>query len=895
MAFTNLPKLKKVTINGVDVSSYVITYETDETFDNNIKVAVIGLKSTVSDVLDYKDDTNIGTNVVIQRGVALATEKTIFQGLVRNISFQGGVITFTCEDKLSVCKYTVVNTSFDINIDSEAGVISEIAKTLVTDYTTLTADSSSFQNSGTVNVIKKFRLKQRTLMDALLELANAIDWQLYYDSSDDKVYFEPKGFTTSATTLEVSTNIIETPEWDIDSSMIFNRVIVSGSPQEIFTEEGPFQLDGSESGWTTTNITLNQKPIFLQVFSDTSNPPTTEKTGGVERTTATFDYEVNKERKIVEWSSTFTPTTSYYALIKYSFNLPVRVTMKDAASIDVYGQKDSPQFREDIKTVDDAERWASKQLEMFSTPFYSTELRVTNETDLKIGDVHTVIDSVNGVTRDLMIKQIRQFFPYNYDEVMVGDKAMRTSNWGMDATQRLIRLEEKQTSDDELNTEITQLDIDIDYDMRSMEVYKRDTEFDSKWGIGFSNGSSTNELNWADSGALWQSAWGNSEVRCILIPDSNIFQEYVYDTDYYDSTNSSGVTWDTGDNDITIASGSKLQTNMIALGQQYSWATIVMENLIGNLHPNFNIYEGLQLHYTLESDASDASGNGNDGTISNASIVSGKIGNCYESTTSGTSYIDTPLSMSDLYQKDFSFSCWIKTPKAHYVGGNGYLFSTSYATSVLPSNFVAVMMHSTGEISFRVGSSWTGQWKGKLSTSTFDDDAWHFVVATYDYSADTVKLYIDNVEQTTTYNGGAGTTTLFNSSDAVVNFGCIVVWRSDILILQRTKVLFGKLDEISLLIDRVLSVSDINTLYNSTSGLAFPWVTGTPDTVEVSQDNGSTWQNVPLATRTALTATGTTGFLMRGNAGSSGATIAVTKDASTNQKTKPAYKITLEE
>lgn len=574
MAFTNLPKLSRITINGVDVSSYVVSYETDETFDNNIKVCSIGVTKNVINVLDYTDNSNIGTTITIQRGVASATEKYIFRGLVRNINFRAGVILFTCEDKLSVCKYTVVNTSYDINIDPEAGVISEIAKSLINDFTTLTADSSSFQNSGTINVIRKFRLKQRTLMDALLELSNAIDWQIYYNSEDDKVYFEPKGFSSSTIVLEVGVNVIEAPEWDIDSGQLFNKIVVSGSPQEIFTKEGPILLDGSTTGWDTTSITLNQKPIFIKVFSDLSNPPTTEKVGGVERTTSVYDYEVNRDRKRIDWSSTFTPTTSYYAIVEYSFNLPVRVTMKDNTSIGLYGQKDTSQFREDIQTVDDAERWATKQLETFSTPFYSTRLLVTNEPDLNIGRVHSVVDGVNGLTRDIMIKQIKQFYPYQYDEVLVADKELRVSNWGMEILPRIIRLEEKQVSDDELNTEINQLDLETNYNMRYLIGYTRDTEYDSIWGKGFSNGSSTNRLNWADSGALWQGSYGNSLVLSRITPGGNIFEEYIYDTEFYDSGNSTGITWTTASKTITFTSSGVLRTKQIALGTTYAYATV---------------------------------------------------------------------------------------------------------------------------------------------------------------------------------------------------------------------------------------------------------------------------------------------------------------------------------
>jgi hypothetical protein len=478
VAVSDLPILKYVEINAVDVSSYVGTFEVKEEFDQNIRTATIVLKSTVSTILDYNDDELVGSEVVIKRGVTLATEKILFQGFVRKIEFSGGIVTIRCEDKLSQAKYTTINTSFHKDIDPEAGVISDIFLTLINDYSELTADATTVQASGAVNIIDKLVIRQRALIDVLLELAYTLDWQFYYNPEDDKVYFEPMGYTSAATFLTVGDNVVKLPKWDIDSSELFNKIVVKGSQQEILTQEGPYILDGvAQPDWNTTSVTLDRKPKFVKVFCDTSNPPTTEKVGGVSGSTGTYDYEVDVDTKRIIWNTTtFTPTTSYYTLVDFSYNIPIQVTRKRAASITTYSggvPKSVSQFRDELKTVAEAELWASKQLDMYSVPFYKTNLAIRSVPDLNVGTLYTVVDNVQNINRELMVKSIRYVFPYRYDEVVVADKDYRTANWGINTRQRIKKLEEKNADTEELITQFIDLSHSIHYRRKSIQVYKK--------------------------------------------------------------------------------------------------------------------------------------------------------------------------------------------------------------------------------------------------------------------------------------------------------------------------------------------------------------------------------------------------------------------------------------
>ncbi len=515
MVVSNLPKLKEVIIDGVDVSSFVLAFEIEEHWDETIKAANVVLKRTVNTVLDFNDKELSGATITVTRGVSLATETYLFRGFVRKIDFEGGLVKIGCEDKLSICKYTIVNTSYDINVDPEAGVISEIVTSLVDENTSLTIDATSVVNSGTVNVIKKFVLRQRVLMDALQELAYQLDYQIYYDPETDKVHFEPKGYLTSATVLTVGTEIVQLPKWTIDSSRLFNRIIVKGSPQEKLTVEGPFALDGvAQSDWTTTSITLDNKPIAVKVLADAANPPTTERVGGIEGSTSTFDYEVDTELLQIAWSSTYTPLATDFAQVEYTFLQSVLIVRKNSTSISLYtgGEaKTVSQFREDIKNVDDAEKWAAKQLAMFSVPFYKTQLKIRSTPTLKVGTVYRIVDNSQNIDRNLMVKKIRYSWPYRYDEIEVSDQEFRTANWGSDTLARLKRLEEKQADNDDLLVDFIDLVREFKFERRYNKILRRKI-FDSylynhpvnsliEMGIILDNFDSS-DANWTESAGI---------------------------------------------------------------------------------------------------------------------------------------------------------------------------------------------------------------------------------------------------------------------------------------------------------------------------------------------------------------------------------------------------------
>lgn len=582
------PRLQRTVINGVDVSSYVLSWKIEQEFGDDFRLAKIELKKTVNSIISYGDGSLQEKNVTIQRGVSSSTETYVFRGVVKRVEVNGPYIDVTCEDKLADTKDSTVVESFDYNNSVEAGVISEIFKTLINDYTDLTADNSSVQNSGTVFIRKKFVLRRRTVYDAIKELAEYLDWQFYYEPVTDKVFFEPKGYITESTVFEIGSNVLTVPKWNIDTSSFFNKIIVKGVQQEAVTEEGAYILDGvAQSDWTTTSITLDNKPVQVKVFSDTSNPPTTEKKAGQEGATSSFDYYVDTEDKKVIWSDTFNPTTSYYALVQYSYMIPTPVIRKNSASITEFEKTvEKSVFKDELKNVDDVASWAQKQVNTYGFPFYSTSLRLKGEENLRIGRVYRVIDRFNDIDRELMIQKIETLYPYKGDVVRVADKEMRTSDWSANPNQRLKRLEEKQSDNEDILNDF--VDVETDVVVRSIhEIYTASPKSNVLYWGSATQGT-WGDFNWGDGTA-------ETETLSQRTHPNNVYAEDYYDDDLVDTGNTT-ATVNTSAHSISFTTGETFRSNPIFL---YKTTTITKATLS---IPSTQITGSANLSFYLSAD-----------------------------------------------------------------------------------------------------------------------------------------------------------------------------------------------------------------------------------------------------------------------------------------------------
>jgi hypothetical protein len=204
--------------------------------------------------------------------------------------------------------------------------------------------------------------------------------------------------------------------------------------------------------------------------------------------------------------------------------------------------------------------------------------------------------------------------------------------------------------------------------------------------------------------------------------------------------------------------------NNSSYSYQWSWQTVpagssftnqILPLPDGGVNTFFNMTDNQGLWH-FEGGADDDSGNGRNGTISNASLVAGKVGsNAYQFVNTDNSYIDFGQASDFLSPRSpFSIAIWIK-------GDGGWT----------PSIFDAVVGFSNGfSWSEGVGIFWNNAttirgfadaYNGQTVDATITNvDEWNHIAMTYD-QAD-LRIYVNGVLSDTT-NVGTNLTGLGNN------------------------------------------------------------------------------------------------------------------------------------
>ena len=451
------PVYTKVTIDGIDISSYLTSWNrTDTEGSDFIKSINIITNRGIENIIILDSNSLILKEVVVTRGSVTSTDTIIFKGVLKDFTLIGNsLVQFNCMDKLYLTTKNLITYSFDKDIDTEAGVISEILKTTINDYSDLTADNTSVQNSGTVNVLDKWVCKSETVYDKCKKLAELLSWILYYNPITDKVYFEPKGFTNNSTTIQLGVNLIESPKWKTDETLLYNRIRVDGAVQNTSTiESGRI---GTTTGYTTSSILLTHKPLTTRVLCDAANPPTTEKIYGVQNSTVSFDYYIDSEEQKVYWNSTFTPGATDYVIVEYTYMKPTPISYSNTESINTYGLKEVAKVKDELKEVADAELFAKQFITDHKNPTLSSELKVINISDVAIGQSIRVVDLTNNIDAFFKIYKIEMNYPYKFDKIYVTSNILEESDYDVMISRRIKQLEIRDRNDFETLISMTEI------------------------------------------------------------------------------------------------------------------------------------------------------------------------------------------------------------------------------------------------------------------------------------------------------------------------------------------------------------------------------------------------------------------------------------------------------
>jgi hypothetical protein len=440
-----------VSIGAIDVTSYVTKYEIEQAYGDCIAQLDMEVVKTISNAISLIP----GQVILIYRGDTTPTT-SVFNGYIESFEPDGGKIKIIGKDKAWDMVRKEVTHVYDSGIDASAGVISEIFTDLVTTYAGLTANATSVQDSGTTIILDKFVCNHTDIFERCKALAKVLDWQFYYRSDTNKVYFEPKGFTSNTTVLTVGSNIIKVPKWTYDTTEMVNDLTVVGAYSEIETTESG--RIGVTTGYTTTGVDITFEPISVKVYNDNNTPPTTLKVGGLPDSSSSFDYYVDKNQKKILPAPGTTFANNSYMEIRYSHAVPIPVHMTADASIAAYGQFKKTLTYNDLRSVTDAETRGTLYLTRYSSPFINStiQVKINSSYNLKIGDQITVVDNVSipNINMAFVISRLRLRWPGDYDELVIGDKAWRLSEWQSSVEERLKRLLESEIANQDLIVEV---------------------------------------------------------------------------------------------------------------------------------------------------------------------------------------------------------------------------------------------------------------------------------------------------------------------------------------------------------------------------------------------------------------------------------------------------------
>ena len=367
--------------------------------------------------------------------------------------------------------------------------------------------------------------RKTDIFERILTIAGVYDYQIYYNYDDDYVYFEPTGYTTNVNDLTVGDNVSDIPKWEIDNTQVINQIRVEGAEQEVETTESG-QI-GVATGYNQVDILLTQSPISTKVFCDAANPPTTLRTGGQEGVTTTFDYSVDEINNKIIWNtSQYTPGANDFVEIRYSYPRPIPVLRKRQSSIDSYGLSDTTKHFTDIKTVEDAINRGDLYLATYAEPFVRTKLKVPAiDNDYRAGEQVRVVDTYNVEDRTLTITKVERNFPHKYDSISVGDSEYSIAEYNRMILDKIKRLEEEFSKNQDILIQIVDLDRTIPYKRRYMKMQKRVAAGTDQFILGHNVYGLVGTAKWGD-----QDMGARTEET--VHQGDNRYKEYIYDYDF---------------------------------------------------------------------------------------------------------------------------------------------------------------------------------------------------------------------------------------------------------------------------------------------------------------------------------------------------------------------------
>lgn len=527
------PGIYQILIDSIDCTSYM--YNGTHAKDNKqpVKYGAFRFIRTISNVLTV-DKYLIGKSFVVKRGDASAT-RTMFTGQIVNVRTTGSVYDFEVADEMYKAVIRIYDYTFDINTDTEAGVGSEIVKTLLT-QAGISYSSTTIPTTGTDTAFKLKNYKsKKTVIEALKDLANIYNRLLFYRDTDGLAYFIPETFESSGVVLTVGTNVVNRVQWLDAGENLINNVTFTGGEQLDWTTE-TFTATAAQ-----TTFTLTAKPVDTEVTINAA-----AQARGVDSSNPN-DFYVTAHNKQVIFTNAMTGGET--VAIKYSYNVPAKVTSTDYDSVTDYSsQRDGSIINTDITNSDDAELRATNFLEQTSDALLSAPLRVLGNNTLEVGQIVEVVDTQNDRDEFLVVNSIKYYYPYKPDEITVGVLPVKDNDVTISMINKIADLERQLATDSEISVSLFNVQKQesiLGYCKVEAAVSDAATEY---WGND----------NWAEK--VWSDGLSEAYTVRTLTPINNYIWEDFFGTEFKDA--STTATW-------TTTGACTFTNGQIAIGGYY--------------------------------------------------------------------------------------------------------------------------------------------------------------------------------------------------------------------------------------------------------------------------------------------------------------------------------------
>ena len=587
----------KVIIDGIDVTSYRLKWYESEEWGGSIDSLDLELANSVKSILTL----TTGMVITITRGFTTSTDEGVFIGQITQVKPETSIIKLVCKNRVYDAVKSAQVKSWDKDIDTEAGVGSEIFKTIC-DNSQLTYSAASVPTTGTAETDKivKFIQNDEDDYQKMNELAEIYNRIITYDYDNDEIEFKAKGYTAYPVALTVGTEIPGQIKWKQNMEQLINKVKILGATvydKVVETFAGPALL---------FTLTKTPEDTELRINHATTDTLQTRGQKDVGVIGSDFDYYVDVEQKTLNFSANVSDVW-----INYGAQVPLPIVLKNTTSIETYGGPNKmPHFKKfsysDIKDKTDAENRGRAILNKYSTPFNEAKnipvvdaMLIANG-NFKPGMIVQIIDGFNDKDITVFIQVVTKAWPHIYDKITVGDQIWRTEYWQSKQMEKINQLFNDLNKNQDILTDVIDLDKTIDYGRRYMYLQKVDI---------------------TDTFVLGSSSYGLINVTVVtdnivtttdqIVQGDNIYKEFVYDDDFEDTSGT--ATWNTTTKELTFTSGQIIQTKQISLGTTHSYYTVTLGAVTGTLTTeisgdNGSTWESVTLNTRTAFTSSDGTG-----------------------------------------------------------------------------------------------------------------------------------------------------------------------------------------------------------------------------------------------------------------------------------------------